>query len=526
MTTNSSRPLLFFGLLVGVTATVAVILFNRTSNSGDTASPDSERGAKSRDLASHETSSLSKLEVVTEPAGATVLINGRLVGATPVVWDGMPRGRYGVRLEKEGCKPVNRDIDLSENALVINEKMQALPTGTLIVEIEPAGAEVLLDGELLGHTPLKRERMPSGVFELLVRRTNFESYSRRISIEPGGVALYSGFELKDKIFAMLDGMVKAEPQRVAHYIDLGHYLFINNKQDKAADVFTEGMEIMQTPLDFDGAGYAGKQNMTSDEMLLEQRLRKEDESRFLKEVDKHRNWPRVDTKEFRKRMDLAQDLVARKNINSWTWAERSGQTQMKSRNFGAAAKTFSDHIAAAPQSPDLPKAYMSLLEVYLMQRDTAQASALFETFYGKYAAVPGELRQCGIKLASFNDRMVTQKDKDRVLVLAEKALRRSIELPAAEPAKAESLYELGAVLLYQNRPTEAVAVLTQCIDKTPAGALNDERSLRLADALRKSGQLAEAKAIFTRLSKSDRSNVKDGAKTGLIYVETDEAKKK
>ena len=54
----------------------------------------------------------------------------------------------------------------------------------------------------------------------------------------------------------------------------------------------------------------------------------------------------------------------------------------------------------------------------------------------------------------------------------------------------------------------------------------EDRSLRLADALRKAGKLEEARDLYNKLTNSERAATRESAKTGLIYVDADKARQK
>jgi tetratricopeptide (TPR) repeat protein len=392
--------------------------------------------------------------------------------------------------------------------------------------VQPVGAEVLLDAELVGHTPLRLSHVPAGTHELIIRKTNFESYAKRIDIQPGRELTFSGFELKDKILEMLANQVKNEPQRAAHYCDLGHYLFVNDKFNEAVEAFVKGLETLHKPLDFDGPGYNGKENMSPQELKLEQRLRLEDEGRFNKDLDKYRQWPGKDTRTFRLKLAEAQAVLSRQDQSSWGRTEMAGREQMRNRSYERAAQLYRDFIAAAPQSPDLPQAYIGLLEVYCMQGDMNKAAEAFDQFYARCEQDGPMLRKCGHTLFPYWERMKDKNARQRVLQLAEKALRRGAQLNGEAEANAQALFDLGAVLLYQNRATDAVPVLRQAVAATANKQTGEDRALRLGDALRKAGDLKGAKEAFTKLSTSDRAGIREKARNGLIFVNTDENRKK
>jgi len=463
------------------------------------------------------------LSVASVPAGASLMVNGRLVGATPVRLDGLPTGNYVVRLEKYGCRPVSRCVEIGAAGLSLDETLEAVQTGALAVDVKPRGAEVLLDGELLGNTPLKASDIPVGPHELLVRKTNFDPYSAQITVRPGEMLPFGDFELKDKILGMLEGQVKSEPQRLAHYIDLGHYLFVNDRMDEAVEVYAQGLQVMQRPLDLNGPGFNGRDKMSEDEIALEQRLRNEDASRFLKELDKHRNWPRKDTNAFRNKLEQAQQLLSQKNVASWTWIETAARMHLRSRNFDKAIQLYKDHIAAAPQSPSVAQAYTALIEANLMQRDLAQAREAFDKFRALFQDNEPALRVCGETIYPYHDRM-SPKGKVQVLDMAELALRRALELAKEPVARAQCLFDVGTVVNYQGRPKEAITLFQESIAATRDVEAKEERYLRLADALRKAERIPEAEVLYEKLKKSARASIRESANTGLIYVAADKAR--
>jgi len=512
-------------LLLGVACALAVIgVFSRNeksspNNNAADAAPETEKV-----ISASTNAAGARLNVASEPPGASVLVNGRLAGSTPLTLDGLTPGTYGVRLEKSGCKPISRQLTLDHDSN-LNEKMEPLPTGALTVDVKPVGAEVLLDGELIGQSPMTVDHIAAGTYELLIRKTNFDPYSVHIEISPGEPLAFSDFELKDKVLTMMEGLVKAEPQRLAHYIDLGHYLFVNDKLDESVDVFTQGLEVMQTPLDFNGAGYSGKEHMAAQEVEVEQRLRKEDESRFLKELEKHRNWPRKDIRVFRQKLDQAQELVSRKSIGSWTWAETAGRMAIRSRNFDKAIQIYKDHIAAAPTSPDLPLAYVALLEVHLMDRDVASAREVFDKFMKLFGTNDSALRACGSAMVSYQERMPA-RGRTQLLEMADMALQKAVELTKDPLLKSQCQYDLAVVLTSEGKAKDAVPLFEKAVASAGEPVVTEERQLRLADALRKASRLDEARDLYNKLTSSERAATRESAKTGLIYIDADKAKQK
>ena len=221
------------------------------------------------------------LEVASDPPGASLFINGQLAGVTPIAFKNAPKGAYRLRLEKKGFVPRTIRVEVGEKGSTLKETLESLPTGRIQISVEPRGAEIVLDGEVAGHTPLLLDHVLAGVHELRIEKSNFDSYSRTLSLHAGEILTYSGFSLKDRTYANLDSLMKSEPQRVSNYLDFAQYLFVNGRKDEAGVILRKGMEVLNQPLDFNGPGYPGGQQMTARGIQLEQETREEDAQKFL-----------------------------------------------------------------------------------------------------------------------------------------------------------------------------------------------------------------------------------------------------
>lgn len=501
--------------LVVATSALCVVLFNIKTKPASTIVEDSSN------------SKITRLCVDTEPPGASLLVDGLLAGATPIRVDGLQPGVYSVRLEKEGCQPVALRVDLGRIDTMLTRKMDPLPSGSLSVTIAPEGSEVVLDDDVAGYTPLNLAHVAAGPHQLLVRKTNFDSYASPITIAAGQCGIFSGFGLHDRILEMLEGYLKREPQRVSHYIDLAHYYFVNERQDKAIELFSRALEIDAIPLNFDGPGYPGKTQVSDTQIAQDERLRKSDEQRLLKEIEKHENWPGKDCREFRQKLDQAQELT---NISStsWDWTEHRARIYIANKDFANAAQIYNKHIAAlAPKSPDLPRAYAALMRVYLKQHDLNKARAAFDAYYDLYDKDSGAMRLYSeTLLKSTNpDRTTNQNERNAIREMAEKSLRRTIEITDTGNAMAQCQADLAGLLADTGRFADAVPLYEKAIATATENAdvpAQEDRSLRLADALRKVGRRIEARALYEKLTTSVHAPTRDAAKLALVAIVNDE----
>lgn len=112
------------------------------------------------------------LSITSTPDRAEVFINGAPQGETPLTVGGLAADDYVVELRKTGYNRTYKSISLLEGQereldLKLNEA-----TGLLLVESNPAGADVLIEGVSLGYTPLLLTDLPMGEYELEFRATS------------------------------------------------------------------------------------------------------------------------------------------------------------------------------------------------------------------------------------------------------------------------------------------------------------------------------------------------------------------
>ncbi|MDZ4224395.1 MAG: PEGA domain-containing protein, partial [bacterium] len=155
---------------------------------------------------------IGKISVRSTPAGAKVFLNGKDTGkTTPVVIDDLKQGRYTVRLLKEDFQPLVRGVNIAssksysieERLLEIKkpEKKPVTPAeepvkepakpaaiggeGSIRITSNPSGADVFVNGEKRGTTPLT-VRAKAGKIKVLVTKGDDRLPCRQtISLQAG-----------------------------------------------------------------------------------------------------------------------------------------------------------------------------------------------------------------------------------------------------------------------------------------------------------------------------------------------------
>ena len=93
------------------------------------------------------------LDISSLPVKADIYLNGKHYGTTPRIISDLLIGEYTLKLEKEGCASVTKNIVIEENqTLAIKEQ---LPTGKEVtIKTDNTGDKIYVDGNYVGTTPL------------------------------------------------------------------------------------------------------------------------------------------------------------------------------------------------------------------------------------------------------------------------------------------------------------------------------------------------------------------------------------
>lgn len=123
--------------------------------------------------------------VLTQPVGATVLVDGKAAGVTPARLE-LDAGTHRVELRQAGFKPWITDIQVVANKpQTLGPVQLGLPDGTLIVRTEPAGASVSVGGAFRGRGPVTLDVRPEVLLDLVASRDGYEPATAQVTVPAG-----------------------------------------------------------------------------------------------------------------------------------------------------------------------------------------------------------------------------------------------------------------------------------------------------------------------------------------------------
>jgi len=115
-----------------------------------------------------------EIRVVSDPPDAKVSCNGvRYEAGTPLAISRLGPGRYYLVVEKEGYRAERRSITLLPDQRVVVEIRLEPETGLLLVESDPPGADVQMNGAYRGRTPFFLTDVPLGEHQFVFEKPGY-----------------------------------------------------------------------------------------------------------------------------------------------------------------------------------------------------------------------------------------------------------------------------------------------------------------------------------------------------------------
>ena len=132
------------------------------------------------------------LLVRTAPPGAVVTLEGVDRGQTPLSLRDVPFGTHRIVVSHAGFRTETREVTLSAAGTVAAVGLDLLPVpdglavdpalSSVAVESRPAGARVILDGQLVGTTPTVLSDVSPGAHQLRLERDGYQAWVMTIDV--------------------------------------------------------------------------------------------------------------------------------------------------------------------------------------------------------------------------------------------------------------------------------------------------------------------------------------------------------
>jgi hypothetical protein len=125
------------------------------------------------------------LVVHTAPPGASIYLDGKLVGTSPYDGKGLSPGTYRIRVIKEGFETWERVENVEAGKRVEVIAQLKVKVADLEVRSEPPRATVYLDGKNMGETPVTLSGVRAGQYSIRVVKEGYHPYEERVELIGG-----------------------------------------------------------------------------------------------------------------------------------------------------------------------------------------------------------------------------------------------------------------------------------------------------------------------------------------------------
>ena len=123
---------------------------------------------------------------VTEPAGATVLVNGISRGVTPCTVERVPKGYATFVFKLKGYEEAKRELRIAPgDSQSLSLSLQGRPARLSAISY-PEGARLTMDDNYVGKTPITLSAIKPGVHTLKAELAGYAPIFKTVVIENGG----------------------------------------------------------------------------------------------------------------------------------------------------------------------------------------------------------------------------------------------------------------------------------------------------------------------------------------------------
>jgi hypothetical protein len=135
------------------------------------------------------------IAIESEPVGAQVMLDGTVIGVTPLQRGQIDQGTHEMLLTLEGYHPVTTTVDVRGGGETIRsftmqprtslEEYVPPEPGYLSVNAPRSNMEVFVDGQRYSVTPLVQAPLAPGTYEIVVNAPGWRSYSTLVEVASG-----------------------------------------------------------------------------------------------------------------------------------------------------------------------------------------------------------------------------------------------------------------------------------------------------------------------------------------------------
>ena len=125
----------------------------------------------------------ASLSVDSTPQGATVYLNDKNMGVTPIVINDLDAGDYDLKLTMDGYAPYEEQITVNKGEEVDKNITLEKASTVLSIDSKPTGAEIFINGKGSGKTPFKQINIKPGTYKIKIVKDGYLPFVTQITIK-------------------------------------------------------------------------------------------------------------------------------------------------------------------------------------------------------------------------------------------------------------------------------------------------------------------------------------------------------
>jgi PEGA domain. len=121
--------------------------------------------------------------VKSEPSSAVIFLEDDNIGVTPAIITQILPGKYKIKIKMEGYNSWSQSVDVKANK---ETSLTAVLQGkdcSVVIESNPTKAEIFIDGNKVGVTPVTIDNVKTGKHLVEVKLYGYEVWSKEINVE-------------------------------------------------------------------------------------------------------------------------------------------------------------------------------------------------------------------------------------------------------------------------------------------------------------------------------------------------------
>ena len=125
----------------------------------------------------------ASLSINSTPQGATVYLNDKNMGVTPVVINNLDAEKYNLKLTMDGYAPYEEQITVSKGEEIDRNITLKKASTILSIDSKPTDAEIFINGKDSGKTPFSQINIKPGTYKIKIAKDGYLPFVTQITIK-------------------------------------------------------------------------------------------------------------------------------------------------------------------------------------------------------------------------------------------------------------------------------------------------------------------------------------------------------